>query len=196
MISLARSLNLDVVAEGVEEDAQAGFLRQCGCHLIQGHWAAVPMPPQEVVQLLHRRQGLDTSFLDGNSDPPALLIVDDEPNVLRALRRQLRQEPWEIVLADSAEQALEKLALHDVSVVLTDQRMPKVNGTELLKRVRQRYPDTVRLIMSAHADAATVAEAINDGAVFRFVAKPWSADGLKRDLQDAFRQASVLRTSA
>ena len=122
----------------------------------------------------------------GTEPEHTLLIVDDEPNVVNALRRLLRRDDYRVLTAASADQAMELLALHDVQVVLADQRMPQVSGTELLARVKEMYPDTVRIVLSGYTDLQTVTDSINQGAIFKFLTKPWDDDLLREHIREAF----------
>jgi len=116
-----------------------------------------------------------------------LLIVDDEANILRALIRTMRSEELCIHTADSAQAGLEILAKHPCGVILSDQRMPGMSGVEFLSQVRQEYPDTVRLVLSGYTELKTVMEAVNRGAIYKFLAKPWEDELLRYHVQDAFR---------
>jgi DNA-binding NtrC family response regulator len=78
------------------------------------------------------------------------------------------------------------LATHPVDVVVTDQRMPGMSGIELLRRVRKLHPAAIRIMLTAHADTQTTAAAINEGAVFKFIFKPWNDDDLREVLREAF----------
>lgn len=186
IVSLARGLGMDVVAEGVEQREQWAFLRRLGCTAIQGYWCGRPALGEDFRQQVRDQLPLDNPDCAGS---PAVLVVDDEPNVLRAMTRLLRREPWRVLTAESPEHALKVMAETPVDVLLTDQRMPGLSGLELVKRVRQIHPATVRMIMSAHADISTMTAAINEGAVFRFIPKPWDAEQLRRDIRAAMAQA-------
>ena len=89
--------------------------------------------------------------------------------------------------AESPAIAFELLAQHRVQVIISDQRMPGLSGTEFLARVRQLYPKTVRIVLSGYTDLATVTDAINRGAIYRFLTKPWDDDVLRDEIRDAFR---------
>jgi two-component system, NtrC family, response regulator HupR/HoxA len=115
---------------------------------------------------------------------PALLLVDDEEAVL-SLVPQLFEGEFPVLTARSGEAALEVLAAHEVGVVLADQRMPGMKGTELLKRVAAQRPDVVRMLLTAYADVDSLLEAINSGRVYQFVVKPWD----NRDLATVVRRA-------
>jgi len=102
-----------------------------------------------------------------------ILFVDDELGVLRALKRLLRKESVTVMTASNANEGLNILAQNVVGVVVSDQRMPAMCGTDFLKQVKAMYPHTVRCILSGYAEMDSVVAAINDGYVYRFIAKPW-----------------------
>lgn len=101
-----------------------------------------------------------------------LLLVDDEPNVTEALKRALRKEPYEFLSSTSAAQAEEILNHNHVDVVISDEQMPGMSGSEFLGRVRKRFPNTIRMILSGHASLEAAVRAINEGEVHRFFLKP------------------------
>ncbi len=112
-----------------------------------------------------------------------ILIVDDEPNVTEGVRSILRKH-FEVTTANSGAHAVAELETNGpFAVVMTDLRMPEMNGIELLIRVRQRYPEAVRLMLSGHADLTSAADAVNSGGVFRFLIKPCRPDALVEALQ-------------
>ena len=115
-----------------------------------------------------------------------LLLVDDEENVIRSLRRLFRQEPFTVLTANSGAEGLEILAKQTVSVILSDQRMPGMIGSEFLKIVKERYPHTIRIVMSGYTELESITSAINDGAVFKFLLKPWEDEKLLAHIRDAF----------
>ncbi|WP_433937296.1 ATP-binding protein [Sorangium cellulosum] len=121
----------------------------------------------------------------------ALLIVDDERETLKALRRELRRD-YDVLVAESAEQGYAVLRERPVDVVLSDQRMPGMTGTEFYARVKAEFPDTVRLLMTAYADTNAAIQAINEGGVYRFIPKPWDPTGLAGIVKDAFSQHARL----
>jgi type II secretory ATPase GspE/PulE/Tfp pilus assembly ATPase PilB-like protein/FixJ family two-component response regulator len=121
------------------------------------------------------------------------LFVDDEPNVLRALQRVFRQENYEILTASHAKDALAILASRSVTMVVSDFKMPGMNGADFLRQVRASYPDTIRIMLTGHADTSAVMGAINDGAVYRFILKPWNDDDLRVTVAIAFEQYDLLQ---
>ena len=115
-----------------------------------------------------------------------LLLVDDEAKVLSAIERSLHAQACRILRARSAVDAFDLLATNEVGVIVCDQRMPKMTGIEFLSRIRRMYPRTVRIILSGHADVGVVADAINLGAVYKFLNKPWEQAELCKIIEEAF----------
>lgn len=103
-----------------------------------------------------------------------ILLVDDESSVLTALGRSLFEEPLEIVTATSAEEALQIMAEGVFKVVVSDERMPGMQGSEFLEQVRERYPETVRIMLTGHATLEAAMNAVNRGEIYRFFSKPWN----------------------
>src|SRR5690349_14681200 len=122
-----------------------------------------------------------------------VLIVDDEENVRNALRRSLRKQGYELYFAAEPSEALTLLAQQPVDLVLSDHLMPNMTGLELLKVVRDRHPDCVRMILTGHADMQTAIDAINHGEIYRFLTKPWDDVELRVTLHLAFEQLDLQR---
>lgn len=112
-----------------------------------------------------------------------VLFVDDEVNVLKALQRSLRREPYQRLFAEGPDQALEMLRENRVDLVVSDHLMPSMDGLTFLKLVKQAYPEVVRVILTGHADLQLAIAAINEGEVFRFLTKPWNDIELKVTLK-------------
>ncbi|MFH1019543.1 MAG: response regulator, partial [Pseudomonadota bacterium] len=115
-----------------------------------------------------------------------LLIVDDEANILSALRRVFADENYRVLTAPSGAEGLELLAKNVVQVILADQRMPQMTGIEFLHRVKALHPYTVRIVLSGYADLETVVQAVNEGGLYKFLGKPWNDDQLRDHIRDAF----------
>ena len=107
------------------------------------------------------------------TDKPRLLLVDDEESILNSLRRLLRGQPYEVLLATSGAQALEIMARQPVDLVMSDARMPNMDGATLLAHIHQRYPDTIRIMLTGYADPSAIIKAINEGQIHRYISKPW-----------------------
>ncbi len=115
-----------------------------------------------------------------------ILFVDDDEIVLRSLERSFFDEPYNRLFANSGKQALEILQREEVHVVVTDMRMPEMDGLELLKVVRTMYPNIVGIVLSGYAEVTALQEAIDQGEIFMFIPKPWN---LETDLKVVIQQA-------
>jgi response regulator RpfG family c-di-GMP phosphodiesterase len=122
-----------------------------------------------------------------------IMFVDDEVNVLNSLRRLFRKEGYEILTCTSGEEALKLLEDKDVQVLIADQRMPHMTGTELLKIVKDRYPLIIRIILSGYSDIEDIIEAINEGEIYRFLRKPNDLTDLRQIVEHALEQSRLLR---
>jgi diguanylate cyclase (GGDEF)-like protein/PAS domain S-box-containing protein len=191
IISLARSLQLQVIAEGVETEEQLSYLTRHRCDQIQGYYFSRPVPAAQFEQLLNEDRALPVAHADGQVQ--TLLLVDDDPNVSAALYRVLRRDGYRVLRAYSGVEGLGLLALHEVQVVISDQRMPGMMGTEFLSRVKQIHPDTIRIMLSGYTAVDSIIEATNSGAVFRFHTKPWDDDALRASIAEAFRYHWLMR---
>ncbi|MCP5151590.1 MAG: EAL domain-containing protein [Chromatiales bacterium] len=127
---------------------------------------------------------------------PVVLLVDDEPGILAALRRLLRRSPYTVLTAADGLQALEILGHSPVTVVVADYRMPRMNGAELLLEARRLAPDTVRILLTGDADLHVVSDALNKGAIFKFLLKPWDQEGLLRTIEEAVQMHRLARENA
>ena len=122
---------------------------------------------------------------------PRILLVDDEPNVLQAYTRVLRTR-FTLDIAEGGAQALGMLEQQAYAVIVTDMRMPGMDGVELLTWVRQRCPDTVRIMLTGNADQQTATNAVNQGAIFRFLNKPCDSELLGQTIEQAVRQHELI----
>jgi DNA-binding NtrC family response regulator len=122
-----------------------------------------------------------------------ILLVDDEINVLSALKRALIEEPYEISSATSSEQALEIMQTHAFKVVLSDERMPGMQGSEFLSLVRERRPDMVRILLTGHATLDAALRAVNQGEIYRFFTKPWDDTEIKLAVRLAIEKYDLER---
>lgn len=104
---------------------------------------------------------------------PVLLLVDDEPNILSALRRLFRPHGYQILTAESGAEGLEILAQHTINLVISDMRMPEMDGVAFLKAVKERSPGTIRILLTGYADFNSTVDAINQGEIYRYISKPW-----------------------
>ena len=112
-----------------------------------------------------------------------VLCVDDEPHILNALQRLLRKEDFQVVTARDVEEGLAVLASRPVQLVISDQRMPGMTGVEFLQKVKELFPDAVRVILSGYADVGVIVDSINKGEIYRFLTKPWNDEELKSSIR-------------
>lgn len=125
-----------------------------------------------------------------------ILCVDDEPEVLEGLRRTLRRQPYRLLTATSAAEALQTIAAEPVDVIVSDIDMPGTNGLELVARIRREHPEIVRLLLTGDASLESALDAINQGEVHRFLTKPWDTNELRRTLHEAIERLDELRRAA
>ncbi|MFZ6722614.1 EAL domain-containing protein [Undibacterium sp. Ji49W] len=189
IIAMGHSLGLEVIAEGVEDIGQARYLRSLQCDVIQGYLISKPLPGDAMTDFMDTYVPQETQ---AKEERLALLLVDDEAGILSSLSRLFRRENYHILVASGAEEALALLALHPVGVILTDQRMPGMTGTELLARARKLYPRTVRMILSGYTGLDSLTEAINRGEIYKFLTKPWDDQDLLEAVRDGFRRYAEL----
>lgn len=187
VIAMAHALNLKVVAEGVETQGQFNFLKTKACDEMQGFLFAPGAPTATFEGQLRFRTKLMVPT-PTPADQRTLLIVDDEIGIRAALTRMLRPDGYRILHADSGQAGLDLLAVNEVQVIISDQRMPGMTGTEFLSKVSRLYPNTVRIILSGFTDLKVVTDAVNRGSVFKFLTKPWDDDDLRERVRDAFRR--------
>jgi diguanylate cyclase (GGDEF)-like protein/PAS domain S-box-containing protein len=188
-IAMAHKLGKIVIAEGVETEAQMQFLRRHDCDEMQGFLFSRPVPAEELQEILRTGRHLSFGTDAATEAANTLLLVDDEPNVLHSLRRLLRREGYRILTAGSGIEALELLALQPVQVIVSDQRMPGMSGVEFLSKVKELYPETVRMSLSGYSEISTVTDAINKGAIWKYITKPWDDELLVQEIRTAFRVA-------
>lgn len=185
IIQLAQSLKMKTIAEGVETEGQLSFLNTNKCDMVQGYYFSKPMLPEELEQTL-QLSAHALNFDDPTKQRQTLLLLDDDPNVIAALYRLFRHDQYLILKAATASEAFELLALHSVQVIISDQRMPQMSGTDFFEKVKEMYPEVIRIILSGYAEIKSVIDAINHGAVYQFFLKPWDDQILREHIRAAF----------
>ncbi len=125
-----------------------------------------------------------------------ILLVDDENNIISALKRTLRRDGYSILTANSGEEGLALLTQYEVGVIVSDQRMPLMSGVEFLRKVKILYPKTLRIVLSGYTELESVTGAINEGAICKFLTKPWDDDLLRDNIREAFLQYEMERENA
>jgi two-component system probable response regulator PhcQ len=128
-------------------------------------------------------------------DKAKLLLVDDEPNLTSALVRSLDRSQFEIFTADSAQKGLMILAGNEIDVIVSDERMPGMTGSQFLAEVRKQWPNTIRMILSGQADLEAAVRAINEGEVYRFLLKPCHPKELQMTILQGLQQKKLVAQS-
>ncbi|GGZ06772.1 EAL domain-containing protein [Pseudoduganella plicata] len=191
IVAMAHHLGMHVVAEGVETESQCDFLRRNMCDFIQGWFFARPLTPDGIDLLLAEGRALPPHLLRMHKPLRRLLLVDDEANIVSALKRLLRSEQYQIHTAHSGQQGLDLLAEQPVDVIVSDQRMPGMMGADFLRKAKERYPDTIRIMLSGYTELQSVTDAVNEGAIYKFLTKPWDDEQLRGHIAEAFRVKEI-----
>jgi EAL domain-containing protein (putative c-di-GMP-specific phosphodiesterase class I)/DNA-binding response OmpR family regulator len=191
LIDMALHLGIRVAADGVQTEAQCAFLRNHMCDLVQGDMYARPLSALDVGALLREDRRLPQHLLRTQKKRRCLLLVDDEVNILAALKRLLRPDNYDIHTANCGEQGLEMLAQLPVDVIISDQRMPGLNGADFLRQACIMKPETLRIMLSGYTELQSVTEAVNEGAIYKFLTKPWNDEQLRAHVADAFRMKEI-----
>ncbi len=125
--------------------------------------------------------------------PTTVLLVDDEQNILSALERGLRGEGFRIVTTSDPTQAMDMIRREKVDILVSDIQMPRLSGLQLVSLVRRAFPDVIRILLTGTGTLDAAMAAINEGEVYRFIAKPWEPQALRETLRGAAERASELR---
>ena len=123
--------------------------------------------------------------------PATLLCVDDEPNILSALRRLFRPQGYKVLVAESGKAGLELLKTEHVDLVISDMRMPEMDGSQFLEQVRAQWPETMRILLTGYADVSSIIEAINRGEIYRYITKPWDDNDIALVVRHALERRQL-----
>ena len=186
IINLAHGLQIPVLAEGVETEGQLHMLVANGCDRLQGFVFSPPLSAEAMTSLLAEGRRLDSHRAAPARHTRTLMLVDDEPNIVASLKRLFRRDGYRLLGAHSGTEALEVLAREEVDVILSDQRMPGMTGVDFLRRAKALHPHTVRMTLSGFTDLQSIIDAVNEGAVYKFLTKPWDDERLRGHVAQAF----------
>jgi response regulator RpfG family c-di-GMP phosphodiesterase len=124
-----------------------------------------------------------------------ILCVDDEKEILSSLKRLLRKEPFNFLTASSGQEGLDILKTNNVHLIISDQRMPEMSGTKFLSKVKEKYPDTIRIVLSGYTEVDTITDAINKGNIYKFILKPWTDDNIKNEIRKSLEQYDLIQAN-
>lgn len=185
VISMAHSLGLKVVAEGVETEQQLAFLTEYGCDQIQGYFFSRPLPADECGTWLREMRRLSQATPEHSQDMPVVLLVNNDGAALTGLRHSLTKDGYRIFVAYNAHEAFEQLGTQHVDVVIADYNMPGMSGLELLEHIKALFPQTVRIVTSATPDFGDIAAAVGKGDVARHIPRSASEEALRSEVRFA-----------
>lgn len=191
IIGMAHGLQMQVLADGVQTEAQLAQLVAHRCDRVQGGVFSPPLSASELADCLKAEHHLTPESIGIQQASRTLLVVDDEPHIVASLRRLLRRDGYRILEANSGQDGLRLLAENDVSVIMSDQRMPCMTGVEFLRQAKTLYPDTIRIVLSGYTELQSITDAINEGAIYKFLTKPWDDELLRQQVADAFKQKDM-----
>lgn len=197
IIAMAHHLGLQVVADGVDSEIACDFLRRNMCDHIQGEFFSAAVEAHAIAAMLAAQLSLPSHLRRfPGSRNRTLLLVDDEPNIVSALKRLLRPDGYQILSASGGAEGLEILARNEVDVIVSDQRMPGMLGADFLRAAKGRYPHTIRIMLSGYTELQSVTAAVNEGAIYKFLTKPWEDAQLRGHIADAFRLKEIADDNA
>lgn len=128
----------------------------------------------------------DTTIVNSKASRPRILLVDDEKSILDSLYRFCRQRKWEALRANGGQEALDLLDNEVVDVIISDMRMPNMDGAEFLAKARQKCPDSVRVLLTGYADMDAVINAVNQAKIYNYLNKPWDDNMLESVINSAY----------
>ena len=130
-----------------------------------------------------------------NTPKHTILCVDDEKQILSALKRLLRKENFDLLTATNGEEGLKIMASRDIHLVISDHRMPEMSGISFLAKVRENYPDTIRILLTGYTEIDSIKASINEGHVYKFLLKPWNDDDLKQEIRKALERYDLIQSN-
>ncbi|WP_431689281.1 EAL domain-containing protein [Hahella sp. NBU794] len=188
IIRMSQSLGLKTIAEGAETAGQIALLAAENCDAIQGFYFSRPLPEEQICAMLKERPRLDISEFGRSRDRGAVLVVDDDANILRSIKRILRDEAYEVLVASNTEDAYEVLARREVAVIVSDLQMPGESGVQFFSKIKTMHPRSLRILLTGHGSSESLERAINQGEIYRYISKPWDNTHLLDTLSAAFKQ--------
>ena len=120
----------------------------------------------------------------------SILLVDDEISITKALKRLFRKDGYKILIASSGKEGLETLknAAGPVSLIISDQQMPEMDGAQFLEKAKDIFPDAIRFLLTGYSDMDAIIDAVNKGEIHRYLTKPWNDDDLLLQIRQSLKQ--------
>jgi diguanylate cyclase (GGDEF)-like protein len=187
LVALARAFGVQLALCHVDTPEQADAMLRAGCALASGACFGSALAPDAVPAAVGSGMVAAALIPSQTNEKRRLLLVDDEQNILSALKRLLRRDGYLIYTAASGAEALALLDTTEVDVIVSDQRMPGMLGADFLRAARLKYADTVRIMLSGYTELQSVTDAVNEGAIYKFLTKPWDDELLRGHIKEAFR---------
>lgn len=122
---------------------------------------------------------------------PSVLFVDDEKNILSSLKRLFRNEGYDIYLANSGKEGLDVLETNNINLVISDMRMPEMDGAQFLEAVYTKWPDTIRILLTGYSEISSTIDAINKGNIYKYISKPWEENDIKQTVRNALESKKI-----
>ena len=155
-----------------------------------------PQPPHAGPPSTHDVNDMEAEDVAQIKSKSVILVVDDEPSILSALTRLLRRSRYTVLTAQCSDAALSVLASTPVDLLVSDMRMPQVDGADLLAQAQRLYPDTMRILLTGYSEVESVVRAINEGGVYRYLSKPWDDHDLLATVSQALEHRRLIRETA
>jgi EAL domain-containing protein (putative c-di-GMP-specific phosphodiesterase class I)/CheY-like chemotaxis protein len=193
VIDLAHRMQLSVVAEGVETAEQMGYLRKNRCDEMQGFYFSPPVTAEQFGEMLRQNRSLEMS--EESEGKKSILVIDDEKGSLAAIIALLSAEGYRVLRAISAVDGMNKMALHDVQVILSGRQTSDMGGQEFLTRIGDLHPEAVRIIISDNNDLEPLLQAVNSGIIYRCMLMPCSDEQLRERIREAFNYQEMRRST-
>lgn len=130
-----------------------------------------------------------------NDKKHVILCVDGEKRILTSLKRLLKKEDIQVLTASGCQEGLDILEENDIHLVISDQRMPQMSGVEFLSKVKEKYPDTIRIVLTGYTDVDTIRDAINEGNIYKFILKPWNDVNIIDEIKKSLEQYDLIQTN-
>jgi EAL domain-containing protein (putative c-di-GMP-specific phosphodiesterase class I)/FixJ family two-component response regulator len=191
LIQFAHGMQWRVLVDGVGSEEQLQTLAGQGGDFAQGPHIGLALAPVDFETHFSGWSASIRHATQRHERQRTLLLVDDEENILSALKRLFRRDGYRVLTATSGMQGLEVLAENSVDVILSDQRMPGMAGVDFLRHAKDLYPNTIRMTLSGYTDLQSIIDAVNEGAVYKFLTKPWEDERLRDHVALAFRQCEL-----